>query len=217
MSFAIQERLDQMEALNKKLDMLLQSQLYAMPFKGHAIPFHWELQDTTLRIECPQLSAYIDKLEIQYENETVSFEPIPGQCTSRFSCKRASVPSLITLYLSTGTMVRPMGLLGVFLERTVGKVCMSPAYIQSVILQYAMEKSLFNDNVIHCDANLKKIFTREFLNLDTLDEKVSSMCEAIAPVEIALAGNSGGPLHSYRRVGDCVPCQYLVQSNGQHI
>ena len=217
MPFPIQDRIEVLEQRNKSIDMMLQTQLYAMPFKGHDITFKWSLAANQLHIQCPQLSVYINKMSVQYDNEIVVYEPSDGVVQSKFVIKRASQPRSITLELSTGTMAMPTGLLKVFIQRTVGHVCVSPAYIQSLIIQYAVTHKLFNDNVIHCDANLQKIFKREFLNLDTLDEKVFGMCQAIPPIVLALEGDSDSILDSYRSIHNSLPCQGNICANERHI
>eukprot|EP00834_Sanchytrium_tribonematis_P000342 NODE_6_length_70510_cov_1.054395.p47 type:complete len:196 gc:universal NODE_6_length_70510_cov_1.054395:58452-57865(-) len=191
--FPLQSKIDTINALNSKLDLLLQSQLYSMPLKGHRELLKWQIKDKTLNITCTHLSAYITRMEIIYADEKVTYEPTESHPKSVFNCQRPSRPSSLVLELNSGTLVQPIGELKKFMEIVVGSdVAFNLAYIESIIIQYATLHKIFHDNIIQCDSMLKKIFKRDSLTLDVLDEKISTLTKSIDKVVIDLKEDTGG-------------------------
>ncbi len=199
--FALQNRIDKLTALNSKLDILLQSQMYSMPFKGHHELLKWEFENLKLNISCVHLSTYISKLEIIYKDETAIYEPKNDSIKSIFHSQRPTKPLKFILHLNTHTMVLPVGNLKEFMDKAVcEQVGVSIAFIQSIIVQYAVAHSLLQDNIIQCDATLKKIFKRDSVNFEQLDSIVVQQTRRIEPIEIDIDGNNGGICYSYRNI-----------------
>ena len=185
--FALQNRIDTLNALNSKLDLLLQSQLYAMPFKGHHELLKWSFKENQLTIKCVHLSAYVESLEIVYENETVSYEPKENTPKSIFQCQRPTRPQKIILNLNAFTMVQPIGKLDDLFTKWLGEdMAYNIAFIQSVIIQYATAHKLLQDNIICSDSLLKSVFNRDKITLELLDELVLAQTKKIEPIEIEL-------------------------------
>eukprot|EP00835_Amoeboradix_gromovi_P001279 NODE_55_length_26219_cov_0.194908.p13 type:complete len:198 gc:universal NODE_55_length_26219_cov_0.194908:14220-13627(-) len=194
MEFEIQKKIDMLNSLNSKVDLLIQSQMYSMPFKGQHELFKWSFNDSKLTIRCVHLGAYIQSMNIIYKDETVTYKPTEKVPKSIFQCQRPTRPTAVVLNLNESTMVQPFGPLMDLLNKWVGEdMAYNTAFIQSLIIQYATAHKLFQENVIKSDACLMRVFDKESISVEMLDELVTSLTKKIDPIEISLdQGDRGG-------------------------